>query len=211
MEAEPEQTEAEPAPVVLGPECTIRFESGGADGEMEAVGTNEGAEYTLPDCAYQLEGCFFECWEISGAGIEQPFVVNAGDTIVVTGDMTATALWNTDENYEPEVETAEAVETEPEVDVAAENDMGDGLVIDEYEEVPEEIPLVIVDEEASVENDDSTDNLPAEDTAIEAPAEVEAPSETGTAVSGTGIAAIVTAAVLAIAAALFAILKKKKK
>ena len=215
VEAEPEAApvaeepvEAEPkaeAPK-LGPECTICFESGGADGEMKAVGTNEGAEYTLPECAYQLEGCFFECWEISGAGIEQPFVVNAGDTIVVTGDMTATALWNIDESYVPEAEIVEGVEAEPEVEEAAEGDVGDGLVI-EYDEVPEEIPDVYVDEDAAL----PAAETPAEETAVEIPAEESMPSEVGSVFNGAGTAAIVAAIVLVLAAAGIAVTRKKKK
>ena len=210
VEAEPEQTEAEPAPVVLRPECTIRFESGGADGEMKAVRTNEGAEYTMPECAYQLEGCFFGYWEISGAGIEEPYAVNAGDTIVVTGDTTATALWNIDESYVPKAEIVEGVEAEPEVEEAAEGDVGDGLVI-EYDEVPEEIPDVYVDEAASLENVDPMDNLPEEETSIETPAEAEAPSEVGSVFSGAGTAAIIAALVLVLVAAGIAVTRKKKK
>ena len=210
MEAEPEQTEAEPAPVVLGPECTIRFESGGGEGEMKAVKTNEGAEYVLPECAYQLEGCFFGYWEISGAGIEEPYAVNAGDTIVVTGDTTATALWNIDESYVPEEEIVEAVEAEPELEEAADGEADNGLAV-EYDEVAEENTEVYVNEEASVENVDPMDNLPAEDTTVEAPAEAEAPSEVGSVFSGAGTAAIIAALVLVLAAAGIAVTRKKKK
>lgn len=210
VEAEPEQTETEPAPVVLGPECTVRFESGGGEGEMKAVKSNEGAEYVLPGCDFRVEGCIFAYWEISGAGIEEPYTAYAGDTIVVSGDMTATALWFIDESYVPEEETAEAAEAEPEVEEAADGDMGNGFVF-EYEEVAEEIADVYVNEEASVSDIDPMDNLPAEDGTIEAPAEAEAPSEVGSVFSGAGTAAIIAALVLALAAAGIAVTRKKKK
>jgi len=127
LEAEaPAETES----AQQGAECTVSFDAGGGDGEMKAVKTNEGAEYTLPESAFKLEGYVFESWEISGAGIEEPYAVNAGDTIIVTGDMTATALWAEDEGYVPQEETAEALEPEPAPEQAAEADEGNGLVVE---------------------------------------------------------------------------------
>ena len=41
---------------------TIRFDGGGADGEMESVQISGGSEYAMPGVGYTIEGCTFDCW-----------------------------------------------------------------------------------------------------------------------------------------------------
>ena len=171
----------------------LSFDANGVDGEMEAVNANEGAEFTLPSCGFNIEGCIFECWEISGSNIEEPFAVDAGDAIIVNGDITATALWSIEESYAPEApgeDEAGLVEVETE-----EEEGDDGLTI-EYEETSEEIPDDYVEETTPV-----LEESPAEESST------EMPSEVGSAVGGTAIAAIV----LILAAAGIAVARKKKK
>ena len=106
-----------------------------------------------------------------------------GDTVVVSGDTVVNAMWM---------------------------EAGDEGALEYGEEQVD--PGDEGAEEATAEEDNGLDVEVEEVEAEDAEAVAEnTPSEAGTAVSGTGIAAIVTAAVLAIAAALFAILKKKKK
>ena len=105
-----------------------------------------------------------------------------GDKLKVNNDLTVTASWVLDDSN-LEFGTGD-IEYGGEADaVSNADDGGNGLTVET--------------EEAAA----GTEGLTIE----------EEPSEVGTAISGTGIAAIVTAGVLAIAAVVFAILKKKKK
>ena len=170
----------------------LSFDANGVDGEMEAVNANEGAESTLPSYGFNIEGCIFECWEISGSNIEEPFAVDAGDAIIVNGDITATALWSIEESYAPEAPGEDEAGL---VEVETEEEGDDGLTI-EYEETSEEIPDDYVEETTPV-----LEESPAEESST------EMPSEVGSAVGGTAIAAIV----LILAAAGIAVARKKKK
>ena len=106
-----------------------------------------------------------------------------GDTVVVSGDTVVNAMWMEagDEGALEYGEEEVVFGDDGTEEATAEED--NGLDV-EVEDVEEE------DAEAVAEN---------------------TPSEAGTAVSGTGSAAIVTGCVLAVAAAAVAILKKKKK
>ena len=197
---------------------TVSFDGGGADGEMEAVEVAAGSEFTLPDCEYAVEGCAFECWAISGDGIEETFAANAGDTIVVNGNITAMALWTISEDVvtgdAEAAPAAEAVEDAEDTDETPEGDMG-GLTF-EYEETPEESTMAFTDdsevtvEEASTPEEEAAPEAEPAPEEVAAPAE-EAPSEIGSVFGGAGTAAIVAAIVLVLAAAGIALARKKKK
>ncbi|MBQ3329524.1 MAG: InlB B-repeat-containing protein, partial [Eggerthellaceae bacterium] len=208
-ETEPEQAEAEPeaAPAEEAPERTISFDGGGGTGEMGSESAADGSEYTLPACGFEIEGAVFDCWEISGNNVSAPYTAKAGETIVVDGDLTATAMWTIDESAGgPEATDAEADEAQaPEAEGAPEaeeapDEADDGLNV-EYEAVPEENTTGKVEEEAGEAD---------EDAAIEATTE-EAPSEVGTIFGGAGTAAIVAAIALILAAVGITIARKKKK
>ena len=196
-EAEPaEEKQEEPAA-----SYTVTFDGGGADGEMEPVQTAGGSQYVLPDAGYSLEGGTFDSWEISGNG--ETFVVKAGEPITVTGDVTATALWQFDEGAvteetgtEPAEGAAEDAEGAPEEEL----DLSEGVSLEES--AGEEI---VVDAE-------SGDEIELESASEEAaePA-AEGPSEIGSVFGGAGIPALIGAIVLILAAAGIAFTRKKKK
>ena len=163
--------------------CTITFDGGGADGEMAAVQAAKGSAYTLPECAYYIDGCVFDAWLVSGADGSDAAAYKAGDTVTVDGDMTAMASWLFDEGGESVEAGSEEVEGGSETGETENTESGD------------ESGLDVETEEAPVEESEETNEA----------------SEVGSVFSGAGIAAIVAAAILAIAAAAIAILKKKRK
>jgi len=131
----------------------------------------------------------FDCWEISGNGEAEPFVINAGETLTVGGDMTATAMWAFSEEGEAlEAGTEEAEET---ADVSVE---GDEFEADETEAVAAEDTEAIVEDAGEL-----------------VPETVDMPSKVGSVFNGAGVAAIVAAIALVLAAAGIAVIRKKKK
>ena len=77
-----------------GAKATVTFDAGEGDGTMEAGAVEKGAKYALPECGFTApEGKEFEKWD-KGA---------PGDEILVTEDMTVTALWK-DKEEEPDPE-----------------------------------------------------------------------------------------------------------
>ncbi len=165
--------------------CTITFDGGGADGEMAAVQAAKGSQYTLPECEYYIDGCVFDAWLVSGADGAEAVAYKAGDSVTVNGDMTAMAGWLFDEGGQTVEAGSEEVEGGSETgdtENTENTESGDESGLDvETEDVPEET------------------------------IETEQPSEVGSVFSGAGIAAIVAAVVLVLAAAGVAIAKKKKK
>jgi hypothetical protein len=154
-----------------------------------------GSEYTMPNPGYAVEGAAFDFWEVNGNGAEEPFAINAGDTLIVAGNMTATASWAFSDGGEALDYGTEASDASDEVSA---DDSDNGLDFDEVEEVQEEVTDIIVEDDSEVE------------AAIE-PETVNAPSEVGSVFSGAGVAAIVAAVALVIAAAAVAVIRKKKK
>ena len=68
---------------------TIRFESNGGSGSMEAVTVGHGKNYTLPKCEFKApEGKEFDHWEVKGTAY------NAGGQITdIKSDLTIKAVW----------------------------------------------------------------------------------------------------------------------
>lgn len=170
----------------------VSFDGGGGDGAMDAVEVT-GGEYVLPEANYSIEGCSFDCWEISGDGIES-FTAQAGEAIAVGGNVTATAIWSIDEAAPEEIGvelTDEAVDEPIAEEAPVAEDDTDGLSADtgEGEAVPEESDVIVLEDEPVA----------------------EAPSEVGSVFGGAGTAAIIAAIALVLAAAGIAVVKKKKK
>ena len=204
MEEPVEQPAEKPASARM---CTITFNSGGADGEMSAVQAADGSEYTLPDCAYYLDGCTFDVWVVESSNGGEPFGCRPGDRIIVDGDMTITAYWLWDETA-TENQAEEIVE--PSIEYGEEEEVfldfpAEGLQIEYDDVLVEDTSAVTVDipiDDAPVETDDGSVVIDVVD---------DAPSEIGSVFSGAGIAAIVAAAILVIAAAGIAVARKKKR
>ena len=127
----------------------------------------------------------FDCWEISGNGEAEPFVINADETLIVGGDMTATAMWAFSEEGEALEAGSEAAEETADADAE-----GGEFEADETEAVAAE------DTEAIVEG--------GGEFALEA---LDTPSEVGSVFNGAGVAAVA----LVLAAAGIAVICKKKK
>ena len=76
------------------PVYTVSFSAGEeqADGTMQNAALETGSEYILPDCGYTVTGKAFVEWSVQ-IGDAEAVRMAPGETIVVTADTTATALW----------------------------------------------------------------------------------------------------------------------
>ena len=156
---------------------------------MSPVQVAEGGEFTLPDCAYHVDGCTFDGWTVAGSDGGESFNSRPGDSITVDRDLTVMACWLWDDTATED--QAEAVQDEPD----AESEI-------EVDEVPEEIVMDIEAEEVAEEADSDVAIVDVED---------DSPSEVGSVFSGAGIAAIVAAVALVLAGAVIAVIRKKKR
>ena len=147
---------------------------------------------------------------VQGAG--QPFACRPGDRITVDSDLTAVACWLFEEvavgNQAEDPENPDAGNDEGAQ--AAPDSPGGGLDI-VYDDMPEAGSsgegLDIVGGDIAVDSDPGAD-VPGADIPG---AEEDLPSEVGSVFSGAGIAAIIAAALLALAAVGIAVARKKKR
>ena len=169
---------------------TVAFNGGGADGKMDSVQVPQGSEYPVPECDFYIDGCTFDLWAVYSSNGGDPIACHPGDVITVDGDMMVVASWQFDE--EPTVELGTEVE--------AGEDSEPGAEPEESGEV-EDSGLAIED------GDEETDAEGGSGLVLED----DGPSEVGSVFSGAGIAAIIAAVALAIAAAGIMVAKKKQK
>ncbi len=74
-------------------DCTISFEGGGGSGTMDSAAVNAYDTYTLPENGFTAPaGKHFFAWEIS-AGDSSAHIMQPGEELLVTGSVTARALW----------------------------------------------------------------------------------------------------------------------
>jgi len=85
---------------------TISFDNGGGSGTMDSAAINAYDTYTLPENGFTAPaGKHFFAWEIS-AGDSSANIMQPGEELLVTGNVTARALWTVSITSWAELQTA---------------------------------------------------------------------------------------------------------